>query len=97
MTDAFWSVYGKQIALDVESTLKSKHRLRFPFADSYLTVKNSGRGVKQRAEGSSAWKHRSSPEDISQHTEILLYAFLFQQYEVWLQSYLGGSGDPYPR
>lgn len=72
MTDAFWSVYGNQIVLDVESTLKLKHRLRLPFADSYLTVKNSGRVVKQRAKGFNAWKHQSSPKDISQHAEILL-------------------------
>jgi len=71
MTDAFWSVYGK-IMLDVESTLKSKHGLRFPFADSYLIVKNSGRVVKRKAKGFNARKHCSSPKDISQHTEILL-------------------------
>lgn len=47
MTDAFWSIYGKQIVLDVESTLKSKHRLWFLL----LIVKNSGRVVKQRARG----------------------------------------------
>lgn len=38
---------GKHIALAAESTLKSKHGLRFPFADPYLIVKNSGRVVKE--------------------------------------------------
>lgn len=42
---------GKCIALAAESTLKSKHGLRFPSADSYLIVKNCGRVVKERAEG----------------------------------------------
>lgn len=72
MTDAFWSIYGKQISLDVESTLKLMHRLKFPFADAYLIVKTSGRVVQQRAKGFSAWKHHRSPKDITQHTEILL-------------------------
>lgn len=38
VTATFWRVYGKQIVLAAESTLKSKHRLQFPFADSYLIV-----------------------------------------------------------
>lgn len=42
---------GNRIALAAESALKSEHGLRFPFADSYLIVKNSGRVVKERAEG----------------------------------------------
>lgn len=76
MTDAFWSVYGKQIAMDVESTLKAKRRLRFPFADSYLIAKRSGRVVKLGAVGHNAWEHPSSPEDTSQHTDIASGLFI---------------------
>lgn len=54
VTATFWRVYGKQIMLAAESTLKSKHRLQFPLADSYLIVKNSGRVVKWRAKGFNA-------------------------------------------
>lgn len=74
--------------------IKVKARTQVPFCWFLFDSEKLWQSGEGEGWGLNAWKHR-----VHQRTSLgtLRYCFLFQQYKVWLQQYLGGLADPYPR